>query len=160
MKSRKTHARYGIFDLFFLLLLLLSLLGIGVRVYSSSLGGAEETEHVLAMGWIPGRSAESAAQISEGAALYTAAGEAVGYIRSVRRAPAEERLLSNGSYCTVRWPASDRVDVTLELELLGGKGEGGFLLLGREVWSTGGSYTLYTDTVELCFFLLSVSNYT
>lgn len=151
------RARYGIFDLFLLLLFLLSLLGLGVRLYDRGRDTREPMESYLVQGEIRALSPETADCIFEGATLYTAAGEVAGTLRSVRRIPTSEWLLSAGEYHLATWDERERVTLQLELALFGVERDGLLYLLLLEPLPVGESFTLYTDTAELHLTMANVT---
>ena len=151
MKVKRLH----VFDICLILLLLLSVIGIGMRWNSihpseESWGSAEVTLRVV------GISPLVADCIASGEALYCADGERWGNILSVERRETPFVAVANGEEVAGAYRMEDRVDLELLAEVRGERQSERFLRLGREALLIGRTAELYTKRAYLKATLLHI----
>ncbi len=152
--EKRSDKRGSILDLFLVFLLLLCLLGVLLRWDGLRRETGEGlSAHVLRMesGVIYRESADC---LSAGETLYTASGEAVGEVRSIRILPAPITLQSLGRYYRGEWPIERRCILEIELSVTGRMRDGVLLLDGRVPLAVGSEQTLFSSATQLSLRLL------
>ncbi|MBQ9760083.1 MAG: DUF4330 family protein [Clostridia bacterium] len=138
--------RVGLLDAFIVTVILLSVVGIVLRMQALRVSEDDDSE-ALARATVYAIRAESAECLQEGEVLYLADGTAYGILESVEVVPARVRIAENGEIHVGEWTDGSRVDLTLTITLTGRMTDGGFL-------RTGGALVLMGERLVLhgrCF---------
>ena len=139
-------------DWFLLLLALLSVSGILIRFWGLRNRSDEELqEYAVVVRW-ENVDVRTVSCLQVGDILYTAGGERFGRVLSISSAPAEVELISGGT--VYRLPSEARMDVTVELAVLGRLSNGQFLKGGTDALAVGQERKLYSALAELPFTVL------
>lgn len=144
MRERKS---IGLLDVFVLILILLSVVGIVLRMQALRI--VEENDaryHALAR--VQMLHAETAECIEVGDLLYTADGTVYGRIEAVEVTPADVKLQSDGRIYLGAWDEKLYVDVKLEISVEGRISEGAFLRDGKHALLVGEDIQLRSDLVS------------
>lgn len=146
--------RTSIGDRFLILLFILCLLATGIRVWSLQAGGRGElSEFSVLLEWRD-VDARTAACLSEGEALYTAAGEYYGVVEGLELLPAQWEVVQNGEVLRLSLPLEERCNVRLRVRVQGREENGAFLRGGFQALAMGERIKLYSERCEIAVLIL------
>ena len=146
----------GVMDLFFVLLLLLGLIGLGLRLVGAQGDGGTPTDTRTVVAGARSVSATAADCLSVGETLYTADGEAFGVVEAIELRAARVEMTSLGVTYTGEWEASERVDLTVSIRITGQMGEDAFLRAGVCATLIGDEVSLFGERFFGVLRILSV----
>ena len=144
---KRNERRGNALDVFLILLLIFSLIGMGFSFWfrtRENTASGEEVQAVLVLEW-KAISPEVIACLRDGDALYTAAGAYYGQLEGISFTGAEVTLLSNGSYCKGAWSENVLCDAELVVRVTGVRQNGSFLRAGQYAVPVGQSVELYSS---------------
>ncbi len=146
--------KWTVADVFFILLAILSLLGIFLRFWGMRNRGERELrEYTVGAEWknVDGR---TVAPLREGELLYTASGELFGRVVSVEQKPSVVELKKDGKIYRVE--SEERCDVQIYLSTMCRESDGQILREGREALMIGQTFSVYTMTAQMSVRITSI----
>lgn len=144
--------RVGILDVFMILLILLGVIGLILRVqirHDTETLAEERLVAIRASALHP----MTASALRPGEILYTEDGTRYGVIEEVELEGARIRLSERGETVVGSWDASEWVDVTLWVRVLGRMGDGYFLRDGTHAVLCGERILLYGERTAILYWI-------
>ena len=152
------HRRLGMIDAFLIVVLLLSGVGIALRIHARGDGAVVGDVRGGVMVVARQAPASCADCIEIGETLYTADGNAFGRVIDVIRAPSRIYLYEDGKECVGEWDEQKYCDLTLLLEVEGTYDGAVFLQAGRYPVIMGKTVSLHGERVSLPWLVKEVKN--
>ena len=154
MKQR----RLGMIDIFLIVVLLLSGIGIALRIYTGK-GREAGVENSCTVEILARQAFASGVDcIESGEMLYTEDGTAFGRVVEIVRDPTPIVLYTEGRECVGKWDEEKYCNVTLLVEVWGRYDGAVFLQAGRYPIIVGKTLTLYSERVHMMWVIQSVKN--
>lgn len=154
MKQR----RLGMIDVFLIVVLLLSGIGIVLRMHMEQEKGTDAVNSCTVAIFARQAFASGLDCMELGEMLYTEDGTAFGRIVDIVRAPAQIVLYTDGRECVGEWDEQAYCNATLLVEVLGRYDGTLFLQAGRYPIIVGKALNLYSERVHMTWVIQSVKN--
>ena len=152
--------RGSVLDLFLVCLILLSIVGVGMRWKVFYRDDNEKTLTGYRMtARMEGGDPRVVECLEVGERLYTAAGDAYGSIAQVSTAPTKIEILSNGVYHSGEWDPEVKCDLYVEIHFEGSENDGRVLWNGLCACLVGDSLTLYSERTALHLKIINISDF-
>ena len=149
--------RWNALDAFWILLILLSAVGIALRGYSLR-SSDTATDETLVMLRVSDLHPLFAACVESGEPLYLPSGEEWGRLVSAERVPTTIRLIKDGKEIVGTYDEADRIDLLLTVRVSGAWQGELFLRNGRDALLVGERRELYGKRIYLAATVASVEN--
>lgn len=152
MSSQK---RGGLLDVFIILLIVLSVVGICLRMQALQSGGDNDSFcRVRAV--VKNLPTETADCLTEGESLYTNDGSLYGMVESIETEPARITVYQGDKAYHGVWEDGSTVDLEIWMTLTGSVGEDVFLRDGKHAVLLGEQVLLYGERCALSFLICEV----